>query len=381
MAINYLALRKKLRVIGRFRRMQRTGRFPYKMKPPRHPAYYATTAKSRAKYGSKARKYLKAYKCYKRNSAYGGYYARRDKERVMLPWLNYQNGTGTEYLGQLPAQSSPYAGNVPGQISLKVLQTGQNLTSANSTLNTDIAGSVTTLNGFTASSGVSNFNGLGEIVGKSAVLTSSFIRFTITMDAQSLEYPVDETNPQKVFSYAMPHDFRILIVRAKRQNSVDTSVALSTNSELNEPALRTNLFRDENGDSKGLSDDTSVADLFNWSVNTTKWEKCHEMRTTLKAMVLPYTPGNTGAGVYTRLNLDGTPRYPSQITYKKYLPVPKKKVDFGFQDSTATPPSGQPINFNYVYHTVIIARLQSSTSQAPSGTWNVQVNGATAMLD
>ena len=76
----------------------------------------------------------------------------------------------------------------------------------------------------------------------------------------------------KVFSYAMPHDFRILIVRAKRQNSVDTSVALSTNSELNEPALRTNLFIDENGDYRGLVDDTSVADLFNWSVNTAKWE-------------------------------------------------------------------------------------------------------------
>jgi hypothetical protein len=373
MAINYSNLRKKLRMVGRFRKMQRTGRFPYKMKPARKPYY---------KYSTKARKYIKAYKGYKRNSAYGGYYARRDKERVMLPWKNFQNGTGADYLGQLPALASPYAGNVTGQVSLKVLQTGENLTSQNDILNTDIAGSVTTLNGFTASSGVANFNGLGEIVGKAAVLTSSFIRFTITMDSQALEYPPEpDGDVKKVFAYAMPHDFRILIVRAKRQNSVDTSVALSTNSELNEPALRTNLFRDENGDSKGLADDTSVADLFNWSVNSSKWEKCHEMRCTLKAMVLPYTPGNTGAGVYTRLNLDGTPKYPSQITYKKYLPVPKKKVDFGFQDSTASPPSGQPINFNYVYHTVILARVQGSTSQVTSNTWNVQANGATAMLD
>ena len=121
------------------------------------------------------------------------------------------------------------------------------LTSQNDILNTDIAGSVTTLNGFTASSGVANFNGLGEIVGKAAVLTSSFIRFTITMDPQSLEYPPEpDGDVGKVLSYALPHDFRVLIVRAKRQNSVDTSVALSTNSELNEPALRTNLFIDEN---------------------------------------------------------------------------------------------------------------------------------------
>ncbi len=371
MPIKYSNIRKKLAMMGRFRRAQRTGRFPIKMKP----------ARKYSKYGLKARKYITAYKKYpRRNSAYGGYYRRKDKECVMLSWKNYQNGTGVDYLGQLPALASPYAGNVNGQISLKVLQTGENLTSQNNILNTDIAGSVTTLNGFTASSGVQNFNGLGEIVGRSAVLTSSFIRFTITMDIQQMEYP-PEGDIDKIASYALPHDFRILIVRAKRQNSVEQSVALSTNSELNEPALRTNLFRDENGDSKGLADDTSVADLFNWSVNTTKWEKCHEMRTTLKSFVLPYTPGNTGAGVYTRLNLDGTPKYPSQITYKKYLPVPKKKVDFGFQDSTATPPTAQPINFNYVYHTVILCRCQASTSQVPSATWNVQVNGATAMLD
>ncbi len=371
MPINYARLRTKLRMMGNLRRGQRTGRYPKKFLKPR------------SKYAKMAKRYKSAYKKYprKRNSAFGGYYARKDKERVMLPWLNYQNGSGADYLGQLPAQASTYAGLVNGQVALKVLQTGQNRTAQNDTLNTDIPGSVTTLNGFTASSGVSNFNGLGEIVGKSAILTSSFIRFTITMDAQSLEYPPDQTDPSKIFSYAMPHDFRILIVRAKRQNAVDTSVALSTNSELNEPALRTNLFIDENGDYKGLVDDTSVADLFNWSVNTAKWEKCHEMRTTLKAMVLPYTPGNTGSGVYTRLNLDGTPKYPSQVTYKKYLPVPKKKVDFGFQDSTATPPSGQPVNFNYVYHTIIISRLQSTTSLAPSNTWNVQVNGSTAMLD
>ncbi len=370
MPIKYSRIRSKLRMVGRLRKQQRTGRFPIKMQPKR-------------KYAYKARKYINAYKQYpRRNSAYGGYYARKDKERVMLPWKNFQNGNGPDYLGQLPAQASPYAGLATGQVSMKVLQTGQNLTAQNATLNTDIPGSVETLNGFTASSGVSNVNGLGEIVGKSAILTSSFIRFTITMDAQALEYPPEpDGDVGKVFSYAMPHDFRILIVRAKRQNSVDTSVALSTNSELNEPALRTNLFIDENGDYKGLVDDTSVSDLFNWSVNSAKWEKCHEMRTTLKAMVLPYTPGNTGAGVYTRLNLDGTPKYPSQITYKKYLPVPKKKVDFGFQDSTATPPSGQPVNFNYVYHTIILSRLQSSTSQNPSTTWNVQVNGSTAMLD
>ncbi len=375
MAPNYSRIRSKLRSMGQLRKFQRTGQFPRTMRPPRKYNY-------KKKYATKAKKYLTAYKGYKRNSAYGGYYARKDKERVMLPWLNYQNGSGATYLGQLPAVASPYAGNVTGQVSMKILQTGQHRTSANDTLNTAIAGSVTTMNGFTASSGVANFNGLGEVAGKSAVMTSSFIRFTITMDAQALEYPPEpDGDVGKVFSYAMPHDFRILIVRAKRQNSVDTSVALSTNSELNEPALRTNLFIDENGDYKGLEDDTSVADLFNWSVNTQKWEKCHEMRTTLKAMILPYTPGHTGAGVYTRLNLDGTPKYPSQVTYKKYLPVPKKKVTFGFEDSTATPPSGQPTNFNYVYHTIILSRLQSSTSQNPSATWNVQVNGSTTMLD
>ncbi len=375
MPIQYSRLRSKLRALGRFRKLQRTGKFPMKMKAPRSYGY-------RKNYGSKARRYLKAYKAYKpRNSAYGGYTSRKDKERVMLPWRNFQNGTGTGYEGQLPGIASPYAGNVSGQISLKVLQTGENLTSANDTLNTgDIPGSVQTMGGFLATSGVENINGLGEIVGKSAILTSSFIRFTITMDAQALEYPPDES-PTKVFSYALPHDFRVMIVRAKRQNSVDTSVALSTNSELNTPALRSNLFIDENGNYKGLADDTSVADLFNWQINKAKWECVHQDFFTLKAMVLPYTPGNTGSGVYTRLNLDGTPRYPSQKTIKHYLNVPKKKVDFGFQDSTSTPPSGQPVNFNYVYHTVVLCRVQSSTSQVPSATWNIQANGSTALLD
>ena len=54
----------------------------------------------------------------------------------MLPWKNYQNGSGADYLGQLPAVASTYAGLVNGQVSLKVLQTGQNLTAQNDTLNT-----------------------------------------------------------------------------------------------------------------------------------------------------------------------------------------------------------------------------------------------------
>ena len=320
-------------------------------------------------------------KSYRRNSAYGGYYARADKERVMLPWKNYQNGTSQDYLGQLPAIASPYAGNVNGQVSLKILQTGENLTEENNTLNTgDIPGSVVAMGGFQAVSGVSNINGVGEIVGKSSVLTSSFIRFQVTMDSQEIEYPPD-ADPDKVFSYALPHEFRVLIVRAKRQNSVDASVALSTNAELNTPSLRTNLFIDENGNYKGLVDDTSTGDIFNWVCNTQKWEKCMESRFTLKALVLPYTSGNTGAGVYTRLNLDGTPNYPAQKTIKYYMPVPKKKVTFGFQESTATPPQGQPTNFNYVYHTVILCRLQGGTVQLPSTTWNVQATGSTAMLD
>ena len=365
----YSNIRKKLAMLGRFRKYQRKGYFPKKMLPARK---YFSPYKKRgvAKYRRRAR-----------NSAYGGYYSRTDKERVMLPWRNFQNGTGATYEGQLPGIASPYAGNVSGQVSLKVLQTGENLTFENDTLNTgDIPGSVQAMGGFLAQSGVSNINGLGQIVGKSAIITSSFIRFTITMDIQQLEYP-PEADIDKVASYALPHDFRVLIVRAKRQNSVDRSVAETESANLNTPALRSNLFIDEVGDNKGLSDDTSVADLFNWSVNKQKWQLIHEDRFTLKSFVLPYTPGNTGSGVYTRLNLDGTPDYPSQKTIKHYLPMPKKKTTFGFEDSTASPPVGQPTNFNYVYHTIVLCRLQASTSQLPSTTWNIQANGSTAVLD
>ncbi len=368
---NYSNIRKKLAMMGRFRKYQRKGMFPKKMLPKRKYAY------GKSKYSS----YKKPTYYKRRNSAYGGIINRIDKERVMLPWRNFQNGTGADYEGQLPGIASPYAGNVSGQISLKVLQTGENLTFENDTLNTgDIPGSVQTMGGFLAQSGVQNVNGLGQIVGKSAIITSSFIRFTIAMDIQQLEYPVDG-DLDKVASYALPHDFRVLIVRAKRQNSVDRSVALSTNVELNTPALRSNLFLTETGENKGLSDDTSVSDLFNWTVNRQKWECIHEDRFTLKSFVLPYTPGNTGSGVYTRLNLDGTPSYPAQRTIKKYLPVPKKKTTFGFEDSTASPATGQPTNFNYVYHTVILCRLQASTAQHPSTTWSVQANGSTAVLD
>lgn len=366
----YSNIRRKLAMLGRFRKLQRQGKMkkfiPYKGN------YIAKRSKASLAYKSKF---------YRRNSAYGGYYRRLDKERVMLPWRNFQNGTGASYEGQLPGIASPYAGNVSGQVSLKVLQTGENLTFENDTLDTgDIPGSVQTMGGFLAQSGVQNVNGLGQIVGKSAIITSSFIRFTVSMDIQQLEYP-PEADIDKVASYALPHDFRVLIVRAKRNNSVDRSVALSTNAEINTPALRSNLFITETGDTKGLSDDTSVADLFNWPVNKQKWECVSEDRFTLKSMVLPYTPGNTGSGVYTRLNLDGTPKYPAQKTLKRYLPMPKKKVSFGFEDSTASPPTGQPINFNYVYHTVVLCRLQASTSQLPSATWNIQAYGSTAVLD
>ncbi len=146
----YSNIRKKLAMLGRFRKYQRKGMYPKKMLAPRRR--YAN---------GKAKPYKSAY--YKRrNSAYGGYYARADKERVLLPWRNFQNGTGASYEGQLPGIASPYAGNVPGQVSLKVLQTGENLTFENDTLNTgDIPGSVQTMGGFLAQSGVGNVNGLG----------------------------------------------------------------------------------------------------------------------------------------------------------------------------------------------------------------------------
>lgn len=354
---------------------------PYKLKGRFGPAMKNRRVKAAIAKSRFQRRYPKGLaKRRPRNSAYGGLKSRYDKERVMLPWNNYQYGSETYHLGAIPAAPSSTAGLLTGALSLVVLQTGENLTGQNQQLNIDIPASCVAMKGFTATSGVKNFqddpfgNPItgGQIVGKSAIMSSSFLRINVAMN--STEYEFDS---KSYFNKQSPHEFRVLMVRAIRGNSVDPDVPLANTTNQITPSLRSNLFIDELGSQKGFGDSTSVADLFNWPINRQKWQVCHDKRFTLKAMCVP-TMDPTIPVLSSGM---GTPHYPNQKTLKMYLPVPKKKTTFSFEGNTSTPRQGQPLNFNYVYHTIILSRCTANNGNMLSNNWSVQANGCTAVLD
>jgi hypothetical protein len=106
------------------------------------------------------------------------------------------------------------------------------------------------------------------------------------------------------------------------------------------------------------------------------WTVVREERFTLSAPVM------------STLSLE-SPQYTSQIApgvntnkssrFRKYwLPKPRNKVRYPF--GTAIGSTLEPIDYNFITHTILICKNTSSGERA-SNHWNVQVNGATAFID
>jgi hypothetical protein len=200
-------------------------------------------------------------------------YNNMNAEKKIIPMKNYLNGPGSDgYLQDLPAQGLTSAGLTNNALSCLVLQTGSVLTNMNDEMNVDSGGTIAyALGGYALTQGT----GAGQILGKYCKITSSYLNLNITMDPTAIS-----NNTGDAFDASLPHQFRLIQVRARRDKMVAQGVHVN---DIGEPSLGYNLFLDEQGKPKGLISDCATQDQFTWFVNKQMWTVVREERFTLSA--------------------------------------------------------------------------------------------------
>lgn len=315
---------------------------------------------------SRPRKPRKVAKKYKPTASFTRQmtkYNNLNAEKKIIPMKNYLNGPGSQgYLQDLPAQGLTSAGLTNNALSCLVLQTGSELTNMNGEMNVDSGGTIAyALGGYALAQGT----GAGQMLGKYCKLTSTYLNLNITMDPT----PVANDTVGTFLDATLPHQFRLIQVRARRDKMVAQGVHIN---DIGEPSLGYNLFLDEQGKPKGLISDCATQDQFTWFVNKQMWTVVREERFTLAASATSY---NNEAPLAIA---SGVTQHPSARFKKYWLPKPRNKVRYPFGSAIGTPL--EPIDYNFVTHTIIICK-NTSSGERPSTHWNVQVNGATAFID
>ena len=289
-------------------------------------------------------------------------YNNLNAEKKIIPMKNYLNGPGSDgYLQDLPAQGLTSAGLTNDALSCLVLQTGSELTNMNAEMNVDSGGTIAyALGGYALTQGT----GAGQMLGKYCKLTSTYLNLNITMD------PTSTSVATEAFDAQLPHQFRLIQVRARRDKMVAQGVHVN---DIGEPSIGYNLFLDEQGKPKGLISDCATQDQFTWFVNKQMWTVVREERFTLTAPQLI-----TSGGSEARVIAPNVTNHKSARFKKYWLPKPRNKVRYPF--GTAIGTTLEPIDYNFITHTILICKNTSSGERA-SNHWNVQVNGATAFID
>ena len=202
-------------------------------------------------------------------------YNNMNAEKKIIPMKNYLNGPGSDgYLQDIPAQGLTSAGLTNNALSAIVLQTGSVLTNMNDEMNVDSGGTIAyALGGYALTQGT----GAGQILGKYCKLTSTYLNLNITMD------PTATTSASDSFDSQLPHQFRLIQVRARRDKMVAQGVHVN---DIGEPSIGYNLFLDEQGKPKGLISDCATQYQFTWFVNKQMWTVVREERFTLTAPTL-----------------------------------------------------------------------------------------------
>ncbi|AXH78564.1 MAG: hypothetical protein [Circular genetic element sp.] len=302
----------------------------------------------------------------------------QNSEKKLIPYKNYTNGVGTDFLIEIPGEALPSVGLTNTNTSCIVLQTGNELTDANTDLNQDTGmPTCVAIGGYnfqpyayndtstTPPTTVINKNGA---TGQYVNITSSQINVNINMDPL-----INSGDADAVAAAIMPHQFRIIQVKAQRVNSVASGIGQSAEQE---PELRSNLFINEAGFDRGLKDDMAAQDPFTWFVNKKKWTVLKDERFTLSNYAQFFTSNSSGSQV--RAPISGVSKFPSQRFKKYWLPKPRNKTMLSsFTDSRPA----APVDFNYVVHTVILCKNMGGSGTHDSLHWNVQVNGTTAFMD
>lgn len=347
MAVKYSNIRKKLRMIGRMRKAQRSGKFPKRMLPARKRTYKPTGGKY---YINKA---ISRY-----NSLNG--------EKKLIPFANYIVGPDGSWEDSIT--SIPLSGNIGsgtnGEVSAVLLQTGKYLTNDNVNLNISLGGVATAVGGYDIQQGSEN----NELDGRYGKITSSLQNIWIQMNPQN-------NSPSETTTYLagmMPHEFRFIQVKVKRQNSIAPTSGPDENAATGN--IANNLFINTSGKEIGLTDDMGSLEPFSFLINKSKFQVLKDYRFTLCA--------NTYGGTLSAPlpYSSGVKQYPSSKMLKCYLPKPRGRTRWSYRDgvSVAFP---QPVDFNYITQTLILCRVRGSVAGYTSDNWSVQTNGTTAVLD
>ena len=280
-------------------------------------------------------------------------------EKKIMLMKNYLNGPASAgYLQDIPCVGLNNAGLINEALTCVVLQTGRQETTENATL----PGGVVNLMG-----GYSNLTGTlpGRMIGQYAKLTSTYLNVNITMD------PIDYNNDiSDSISNALPHQFRFIQVKARRNKMVNPGLAVAN---VGTPNLGTNLFRNEEGNARGINSEVATQDIFTWFINKQFWIVVKDERFTLAPTLLTRTTDNPIA-----FNTNGK-NYPSSRFKKYWLPKPKTKVIFRANTVDGVT-ENEVVDYDYVTHTIILCK-NTSSGERPSNHWSVQANGATAFID
>ena len=290
-------------------------------------------------------------------------YNNLNAEKKIIPMLNYNNGVPSSYLGDLPCASLASAGLVTGALSALVLQTGSTLTNMNAEMNTDSGQTIAyPIGGFALTQGI----GAKQLLGKYCKFTSTYINTNITMDPF-----VSNSGVEDGMDAMLPHQFRILQVRARRNKMVAQGAQIN---DIGEPSIGYNLFLNESGEPRGIISDIATQDVFTWFVNRQMWTVLKDERFTLAGNVLNRTGGDASAFAIA----SPVTQHKSSRFKKYWLPKSNTKVRYPF--GVASGDTLEPVDFNYITHTVILCK-NTSTGERPSYHWNLTCNGATAFID
>jgi len=285
-------------------------------------------------------------------------------EKKIMLMNNYLNGpttaTDPEYLQDIPCVGLPNAGLDANSLSCVVLQTGRQLTTQNASLP---AGMVKLMDGY------SNINGTlpGRLIGQYAKITSTYMNISITMDPT-----LNLDSDQEALDILCPHQFRLIQVKARRDKMVNPALQVT---DVGGPSIAKNLFRNEEGNARGINSEIATQDAFTWFINKQFWTVLKDERFTLACPLLNQRSTSTfQSGISPAVQQHKSTRF------KKYwLPKPSNKVIFR-SNTVAGVARNEVIDYNYVTHTIILCKNTSSGERA-SNHWNVQANGATAFID
>lgn len=344
----------------------------------RHKANKQWLAKNLSKKGAAKKYYAKKYNAkkytptplFKRQMRK---YENTYFEKNIIPYKNYTIGQATYQLNQLvpvPLINFGPTGNIAGLVSCVVLQSGETLTDNNTNLNQNVGTLCTAIGGYgIAGQGSSS----AEITGRYARITSSKLNFNIQM--------VPSYNVNGGTAYAptigdmLPHQFRFIQVKRKMRNSVapgaeSLPVALT-------PDLATSLFIDERGIEVGLTSAGATQDCWTHFINKQKWQVLCDQRFTLANAAAHSNDINQTA--LTPSFVSAISRHPSQKFMSKYMPKVDKKIRWGFNPTAPIVGPTQPVDYNYVVHTIVLCKSQNLYDTARN--WQIEVNGTTSLID